>query len=179
MVTVVRQSKYRHVFGEELQEKFEDVKSAALVCEGTLIVSNGKHVAFCWDTAGPGILYVLSLKHELGRVPPGHPWIRGHTGIITDFEFNPFNDNEIVTGCEDSNIRLFRVPDNGITEDIHQPITTLQGHGKKISLLKVHPAAAYILASAGQEKAIKIWSVEKGISPLTYSGIPEVVQGLQ
>jgi coronin-1B/1C/6 len=179
MVSIVRQSKFRHVYGEELKEKFEDVKSTALASEGTLVVSNGKYVAFCWETAGPGILAVLNLKHELGRVPPSHPWVKGHTGIISDFEFNPFNENEIATGCEDSYVRLWRLPENKITEEITSPITTLQGHTKKVGLLNFHPSAAYILASAGQDKTIKVWSVERGEVVFNYGSINDNILGLQ
>ena len=179
MVSVVRQSKYRHVFGEELPERFEDIKSTALASEGTLVVSNGKYVAFCWETTGPGILAALSLKHELGRVPATHPWIKGHGGTITDFEFNPFNENEIATGCDDALIRLWRLPDTRITEEIHTPLTTLSGHAKKISLLNFHPSASYVLASASQDRTIKIWSVEKSSAELSYAGLTENVLALQ
>lgn len=179
MVSVVRQSKYRHVFGEELSERFEDVKSTALASEGTLVVSNGKYVAFCWETSGPGVLSILSIKNELGRVPSSHPWIKGHGGIITDFEFNPFNENEIATGCDDSLIRLWRLPEERLTEEINTPLTTLPGHAKKISLLNFHPSAAYILASASQDKTIKIWSVEKSTPVLSYSGIVDNILALQ
>ena len=179
MVSVVRQSKFRHVFGEELPDRFEDVRSTALASEGTLVVSNGKYVAFCWETSGPGVLAALSLKHELGRVPATHPWIKGHGGIITDFEFNPFNENEIATGCDDSLIRLWRLPETKITEEINTPLTTLAGHAKKITLLNFHPSAAYVLASASQDRTIKVWSVEKSAPALSYAGLTENVLALQ
>ena len=179
MASFIRQSKYRHVFGEELPEKFEDIKSTALASEGTLVVSNGKYVAFCWDSAGPGVLSVLSIKNELGRIPAGHPLIKGHTSTITDFEFNPFNENEIITGCDDSLIRLWGLPDNRLTEDIVSPIATLQGHGKKITLLNFHPSAAYVLASTGQDKTVKVWSVERSTAVLTHGGLQENLVSLK
>jgi WD40 repeat protein len=179
MVSVVRNSKYRHVFGEELKVKFEEVRSTALASEGTLVVSNGKYAAFCWETSGPGILAVLNLKEETGRIPASHPWIRGHTANITDFEFNPFNENEIATGCDDAHIRLWRLNQERITEDLISPLTTLSGHSKKVSLLNFHPSAAYILASASHDKTVKVWNVERSEVALSYDGLSDNATSLQ
>lgn len=179
MVSVVRQSKYRHVFGEELKVKFEEARSTALASEGTLVVSNGKYVAFCWNSAGPGILSVLNATHETGRINPAHPWIKGHTATITDFEFNPFNENEIVTGCEDALIRLWRIHNDQITEDLTSPLTTLSGHSKKVSLLNFHPSAAYVLASASHDKTLKIWNLERSEVALSYNDLTDNTTSLQ
>lgn len=177
MVSIVRQSKYRHVFGEELKVKFEEVKSTALASEGTLVVSNGKYSAFCWETSGPGTLAVVA-NSEAGRIPPNHPWIKGHTANISDFEFNPYNDNEIITGCDDSLIRLWRLSGDKIHEEINTPLTTLQGHSRKISVLNFHPAAAYVLASASHDKTVKVWNVERAQEVLSFGGVTDNVLSL-
>lgn len=178
-MAIVRQSKYRHVHGEELKLRFEEAKSSTLASEGTLVVSNGKYVAFCWNSGGPGILAVLNAKKETGRINPAHPWIRGHGGNITDFEFNPFNENEIATGCEDAHIRLWRIHNDHLTEDLNTPLTTLSGHGKKVSLLNFHPSAAYILASTSHDKSLKIWNVERSEVALSYDGLTDNATSLQ
>ena len=179
MVSVVRQSKYRHVFGEELKVKFDEARSTALASEGTLVVSNGKYLAFCWETSGPGVLAVLNMNHETGRIPPSHPWIRGHTANITDFEFNPFNENEIATGCDDAHIRLWRLQNDRISEDLVSPLTTLSGHSKKVSLLNFHPSAAYVLASASNDRTVKVWNVERSEVALSYDGLSDNATALQ
>lgn len=179
MVSIVRQSKFRHVYGEELKVRFEEVRSTPLASEGPLVVSNGKYAAFCWETSGPGILSVLSISSEAGRVNPNHPWIKGHSGVITDFQFNPFNEDQIATGCEDAHIRLWSVTGGRIHEEIHSPVTTLVGHAKKVQLLDFHPSASYVLGSAGQDKSIKVWGIERGTAELSFNDVADSVVSLK
>lgn len=177
MVSVVRTSKFRHVFGEELQEKFEDIRSSTLSSESTLVKSNGKSVAVCWESGGAGVLAVFGMN-ELGRISATHPFIKGHTGTIGDFEFNPFNDNQILSGCEDGVIRLWEIPEGGLTADLNVPRVELRGHSKKVGLLNFHPTSAFVLASTSMDKTIKVWNIENAAPVLELRDIQEAVLSL-
>ena len=56
----------------------------------------------------------------------------GHTDPVLDVAWNPFNDNEIASSSQDCNIKLWDIPDGGLTEDVKDPSLTLEGHQKKV-----------------------------------------------
>ena len=172
MVSVVRASKFRHVFGEEIQEKFQDIRPNHLSSESTLIKSNGTNVALAWESGNAGVLAVLNMS-EIGRIPTEHPFIKGHTGPITDFDFNPFNDQQLISCSDDSTLKLWDIPQGGLTEDLNTPRVTLQGHSKKIMLVEFHPCAAYICASAGTDKTIKVWNIENAVPSCDFKAVPD------
>jgi hypothetical protein len=179
MVSVVRASKYRHVYGEELKHNFEEVRSSSLASESPLVKCNGKYVSYSCETSGPGILALLSTESEMGRVAVSRPWIRGHTGTISDFAFNPFNEDELVSACDDAHIRFWRVQGDRLTEDLTAPLLMLSGHSKKVNLLDFHPAAAYVLASASQDKSVKVWDVERAQAVTSHAPVSDNVIALQ
>ena len=170
-MSFVRQSKLRHVYGEEQKLRFEEVRPSTLTSEGHLVKCNGSFLAFSWNISGGGALCVLGMN-ETGRLSPDHALIKGHTSNILDFDFNPFNDQQILTSCEDALIRLWEFPASGLTEDLLSPLAVLKGHSRKVGLVTFNPAAAYICASASFDYTVKVWSVETGtpaysVGPLT------------
>ena len=44
----VRESRFRHVFGQEWKTKFEDIKPATVTSESCLVKSNGKYGSLSW-----------------------------------------------------------------------------------------------------------------------------------
>ena len=42
------------------------------------------------------------------------------------------------------------------------PVVTLSGHGKPVSLLNWHPTAEGVLASAGKDPSVRVWDVAAG-----------------
>lgn len=170
-MSIVRPSKLRHVYGEEQKLKFEELRPSSLTSEGHLVKCNGDFVAFNWNISGGGALCVLSTS-ETGRLSPDHALIKGHSSNILDFDFNPFNDQQILTSCDDALIRLWDFPAEGLKEDLVEPLAVMRGHGRKVGLVAFNPAAAYICASASFDYTVKVWSVETAtaaysIGPLT------------
>jgi coronin-1B/1C/6 len=41
-------------------------------------------------------------------------------------------------------------------------ISNLQGHHKKVTLVKFNPTAANVLASTAADASVKIWDIERG-----------------
>lgn len=60
----------------------------------------------------------------------------------------------------DASVKLWSIPDGGLTEKMSEPVATLNGHPKDATLLQWHPVAGNCLASAGRDMAIRIWDVE-------------------
>lgn len=87
-------------------------------------------------------------------------FINGHKGPIQDCDFSPFHDNCLATASTDGTVKIWMIPENGVTENISQCDADLRGHSKKVTLLKFHPTAEFTLATAGFEGAVKIWDIQ-------------------
>ena len=101
------------------------------------------------------------------------PVISGHSAAVLDFEFNPFNDQLIATGSEDTTVKVWGIPEGGLTELITTPLVDLHGHARKVTLLRSHPTADNVLASVGGDSVVKLWDIEKGAEINTLAGAHE------
>lgn len=155
---VVRDSKFRHVFGEPLKQRYEDCRLSSKATESTGIRGNGKFFAFPWESGGGGTLAVVS-NEKYGRLPRDLPLVTGHSGGILDFEFNPFDDNMLVSASEDMTIKVWSIPDGGIKQHMRDPLMSLEGHGKKVSFCTFNPSAGSIIASASFDQTCRIWNL--------------------
>jgi coronin-1B/1C/6 len=93
------------------------------------------------------------------RLEADLPLIKGHAGPVSDFDFSPFNDNLLATASEDGTIKLWVIPDDGITDHVTEADAELRGHSKKIVLSKFHPSADYTLASCGSDSTVRLWDI--------------------
>lgn len=93
------------------------------------------------------------------RLEADLPLIKGHNGPIVDFEFSPFSEQLFATASEDGSIKLWVIPEDGITKDTMQSDGELRGHSRKLIFAKFHPSADYTLASSGADSTIRIWDV--------------------
>lgn len=154
---VVRDSKFRHVFGDATKQKYEDLRLATKATESVGIRGNGKFIAFAWESGGGGTLAVIQ-SSRYGRLPRDLPLITGHTGSILDFEFNPFDDNHLISCSEDGTVKLWQIPDEGITTHMREPVVSLEGHQKKVSFSTWNPVASHIVASTSFDLTTRIWN---------------------
>lgn len=90
--------------------------------------------------------------------------------------WSPFNDNLLATGSDDTTVKLWTVPDGGLTENMKEATTTLHGHGKPVSLLAWNPVASNVIASVGKDPCVKIWDVERGAAGSTLDGFGALIQ---
>jgi len=52
------------------------------------------------------------------RLEADLPLIRGHAAPVIDFEFSPFNDSLFATASQDGTVKLWQIPEEGITKDV-------------------------------------------------------------
>ena len=57
------------------------------------------------DITGGGSLGVVPLNTK-GRFDSNAPLLHGHSDLITDFDFSPFDDGMLATGSTDANVRV-------------------------------------------------------------------------
>lgn len=58
---------------------------------------------------------------------------------------------QLVASCsEDTTVKVWGIPEDGFKETETEALITLQGHGRKVTLLRFHPTANNVLARYAQ-----------------------------
>ncbi|KAJ5627272.1 hypothetical protein N7528_004699 [Penicillium herquei] len=180
----VRSSKYRHVFGRSTRKEqcYDNLRVSRNAWDTNLLKVNPKHLAVNWEAGGGGAFAVIPLE-ERGKLPDRIPLFRGHTAVVLDTDWNPFDDDLIASCSDDGKVLLWRVPENftvrpdADADDIQDiaPVGKLSGHPKKIGHVLFNPAAENVLATASGDYTVKIWDIEAGQPKLTLN-IGDIVQ---
>ncbi|XP_028564092.1 coronin-6 isoform X3 [Podarcis muralis] len=165
---VVRQSKFRHVFGQPVKadQMYEDIRVSKVTWDSSFCAVNPKFVAIIVESGGGGAFMVLPLA-KTGRVDKNIPLVTGHTAPVLDIDWCPHNDNVIASASEDTTVMVWQIPDYIPMRNLTEPVVTLEGHSKRVGILTWHPTARNILLSAGGDNVIILWNVGTGEALLT------------
>lgn len=98
---------------------------------------------------------------------------------MIDFDFSPFNDNLFATASEDGSIKLWFIPEEGLTADMTECDAELRGHSRKLIFAKFHPSADFTLASSGADNTIRIWDISQQKCAHTFDEVKNVTTGLE
>ncbi|XP_053558117.1 coronin-1C [Bombina bombina] len=163
MRRVVRQSKFRHVFGQALKNDqcYDDIRVSRVTWDSSFCSVNPKFVAIIIEASGGGAFLVLPLQ-KTGRIDKSYPTVCGHTGPVLDIDWCPHNDNVIASASEDCTVMVWQIPDNGLTLPLTEPVVVLEGHSKRVGIVTWHPTARNVLLSAGGDNVVIIWNVGTG-----------------
>ncbi|XP_063197561.1 coronin-6 isoform X3 [Chroicocephalus ridibundus] len=160
---VVRQSKFRHVFGQPVKadQMYEDIRVSKVTWDSSFCAVNPKFVAIIVESGGGGAFMVLPLA-KTGRVDKNHPLVTGHTAPVLDIDWCPHNDNVIASASEDTTVMVWQIPDYVPVRNITEPVVTLEGHSKRVGIISWHPTARNVLLSAGCDNLVILWNVGTG-----------------
>uniref|UniRef100_A0A671QWU5 Coronin n=1 Tax=Sinocyclocheilus anshuiensis TaxID=1608454 RepID=A0A671QWU5_9TELE len=163
MEKLVRQSKFRHVFGQAVKNDqcYDDIRVSRVTWDSAFCAVNPKFVAIIVEASGGGAFLVLPLL-KTGRIDKAYPTVCGHTGPVLDIDWCPHNDHVIASGSEDCTVMVWQIPENGLTEPLSEPVVVLEGHSKRVGIVTWHPTARNVLLSAGCDNLIIIWNVGTG-----------------
>lgn len=56
---------------------------------------------------------------QTGRLPADQPVVGGHKGPVLDIAWCPHNDNVIASGSEDCVVKVWQIPDGGISRYVY------------------------------------------------------------
>jgi len=100
-------------------------------------------------------------------------YVTGHAGAVLDMDWNPFDDSMMATASEDTNIKLWNIPEEWEPTDergnakqgtnLDESLIDLTGHTKKVTLLRFNPTASNTLLSTSADHTVKVWDVENSI----------------
>ncbi|XP_043284442.1 coronin-7 isoform X1 [Venturia canescens] len=173
-----RVSKFRHLKGTPGHKSthIENIRNISRQISGECdgFHANSDRVAV--PLSGPGgKIAVLELK-KTGRLADGVMPALVHGASIMDFQWDPFDNQRLAVACDDGIIRLWEVPEGGLIEPTNVPKYTIEAHTDKIYLIKFHPLASDVLASASYDTTVKIWDLsplgagESAIGKITLTG---------
>uniref|UniRef100_A0A673V4U2 Coronin n=1 Tax=Suricata suricatta TaxID=37032 RepID=A0A673V4U2_SURSU len=177
---VVRQSKFRHVFGQaaKADQSYEDIRVSKVTWDSSFCAVNPKFLAIIVEAGGGGAFIVLPLA-KTGRVDKNYPLVTGHTAPVLDIDWCPHNDNVIASASDDTTVMVWQIPDYTPMRNITEPIITLEGHSKRVGILCWHPTARNVLLSAGGDNVIIIWNVGTGEVLLSLDDMhPDVIHSV-
>jgi len=181
MAKVVRQSKFRHVYGKpkKREECYDDVKVTANSHDSVYCSINPKFLAVVTESGGGGMFIVIPMA-KFGRIDRDYPGIAGHKGAVLDIKWCPFNDNIIASCSEDCTIKIWNIPDGGLIgkQNMTDPVVDLHGHQKKVMYVHWHPTAANILLSASADNHIVIWNCGMGQALVDIDCHPNLIQSI-
>ncbi|XP_020616213.1 coronin-1B-like [Orbicella faveolata] len=178
---VPRSSKFKHVFGNPYKKDrcYEAIRLSTKLTEGgSLCAVNPKFLAVVVESSGGGTFLVLPLE-QVGRVPIDAPKVTGHGRPVLDIEWNPFNDQQIASSSEDSSIKIWHVPDDGLSMDLDEYLVDLRGHSRKVNIIRWHPCAEGVIASAAYDSEVRIWDIVDDREAATIlKGHPDIIFSL-
>lgn len=160
---VVRSSKFRHVYGQALKREqcYDNIRVSKSSWDSTFCAVNPKFLAIIVESAGGGAFIVLP-HNKVGRIPADHPLVGGHKGPVLDLAWCPHNDNVIASGSEDCVVKVWQIPDGGLSRTLTEPVVDLVFHQRRVGLVLWHPSALNVLLTAGSDNQVAIWNVGTG-----------------
>ncbi|XP_034941568.1 coronin-6 [Chelonus insularis] len=173
---VVRSSKFRHVYGTSLKREqcYDNIRVSKSSWDSTFCAVNPKFLAIIVESAGGGAFIVLP-HNKVGRISADHPLVGGHKGPVLDIAWCPHNDNVIASGSEDCVVKVWQIPDGGISRTLTEPVVDLQLHQRRVGLVLWHPTALNVLLTAGSDNLVVIWNVGTGEALVKMNCHPDVV----
>ncbi|XP_018895730.1 coronin-6 isoform X2 [Bemisia tabaci] len=173
---VVRSSKFRHVYGTALKREhcYDNIRVSKSSWDSTFCAVNPKFLAIIVESAGGGAFIVLPLN-KAGRIAADHPLVGGHKGPVLDIAWCPHNDNVIASGSEDCVVKVWQIPDGGISRTLTEPVVDLLYHQRRVGLVLWHPTAENVLLTAGSDNQVVLWNVGVGEVLINIDCHPDIV----
>ncbi|CAH2055926.1 unnamed protein product, partial [Iphiclides podalirius] len=112
---------------------------------------------------------------DCGRKSKTMPLLHAHSDTITDMEFSPFHDGLLLTGSQDSLVKVWHIPPEGLKESLSTPECTLSQKQRRVENVGFHPVAdGLIHVASGHELAL--WDLTKQKEVFVNRDHPEVIQ---
>jgi len=105
--------------------------------------------------------------------------VTGHAGQIYDIKWCPFNDNMIASGSDDTTVKIWHIPDTGLTRHMNECLVELSGvHTRRVSYIEWHPTADNVLVSVGLDHKIVAWNIARAEVITKIDCHPDVIHSL-
>lgn len=124
-------------------------------------------------------MIAVQKAYDYKKLEADIPLFKGHAGPVVDFEFSPFNDNLLATASEDGTVKLWVIPEDGLTKDVLEWNAELNSGSKKLVFSKFHPSADYTLATSGLDTTVRVWDIQNQKCAITFEDLKHSTYDLQ
>lgn len=171
----LRRSKYRNIYADNPKQEqcYQQIPVSSSAGEHG-IAANEKYLAVC--VKGGGGPFAVLPHDQPSRYDSNQPLVRGHAGAVLNLDWNPFNSSLIASGSEDQTVKVWGIPEGGLTENITKPLVDLQGHSRPVTHVRFHPTAENLLAGVDKAHKIKLWDISTGGELTTNDKNAELIQ---
>lgn len=175
--SVYYQSKYKYINGKpsHKNEHITNIRNLSTMwpseCNGFQV--NSRHAAFLL-AGSSGQIGIVELNKP-GRLPDTTINSIVNKSKVSDFQWDPFNEETLAVACDDGTIKIWKIPEEGIDRSFEEPDIELRGHLERLYCIKYHPYAKNVIASASYDRTIKIWNIESRQAVITLRGHTDVV----
>ena len=135
------------------EQCYDNIRVSKSSWDSTFCAVNPKFLAVIVESGGGGAFLVMPLS-KTGRVAPDAPVVGGHKGPVLDIAWCPHNDNVIASASEDCVVKVWQIPDGGLTRNVTESVVDLIKHQRRVGLVLWHPSAQNILLSAGSDNNV-------------------------
>lgn len=142
---------------------------------GNNITASAAFMAFNWDHTGSS-LAVLPLD-DCGRKSKIMPLLHAHSDTVTDMDFSPFNDSLLATCSQDCLVKIWHIPETGLTESISNSECTFSHKQRRVETVGFHPTADYLLYSASFT-TLTLWDIISQQEIFSNADHTEVIQSV-
>ncbi|XP_058813548.1 coronin-7 isoform X2 [Topomyia yanbarensis] len=156
-----RVSKFRHLKGTPGHKSthIENIRNLSRQipgeCDG--FQANSERVAVPISGAG-GKIAIFELSKP-GRLPDGVIPSLVNGNNIMDFQWDPFDNKRLAVACDDGLVKIWVIPDGGLTEPTNEPENELVAHSDKIYIIRYHPLAKHVFLTASYDMTLKVWDL--------------------
>ncbi|XP_073350573.1 coronin-7 [Pagrus major] len=173
-------SKFRHIQGAVMHRDthITNLRGLNLTTPGESdgFCANSQRVAVPLAISG-GQIAILE-RSQPGRLPDTSiPTIQNSVNVV-DFSWDPFDTHQLAVAGDDAKIRVWQIPEGGLTEMLTEPEVILQGHTEKIYSIKYHPLASGLLVSSSYDLTVRLWNVDSGDEVKILSGHQDQIFGM-
>ena len=183
-----RVSKFKHLKGDViLKGRFENLKNLSKTCPAecdyvkgeicvpcflkfeqafkyySSVLANADRIAL--PLTGPGGKIAVFETRKPGRIPDGvQPVLINGTSVM-DFAFDPFDNSRLAVACDDGYVRIWKIPDGGLVQQVNEPDMMFAAHADKITIVKFHPLAKDVILTSAFDRTVKIWDLNRTEEP--------------
>lgn len=159
-----RVSKFRHLKGTPAHKSLhiENIRNLSRQISGECDGFHANRDRMAVPLSGPGGRIAILEASKPGRLPDGViPALVHGTANVQDFAFDPFCTRRFAVGMDDGVVHIWMLPEDGLTEPTNTPTQTFAAHADKIHVIRFHPSARDVLATAAHDLRIKLWDLSK------------------
>ncbi|XP_068191934.1 coronin-7-like isoform X1 [Antennarius striatus] len=173
-------SKFRHIHGSVMHRDthITNLRGLNLTTPGESDGFDANHQRMAVPLAISGGQIAIFERSQPGRLPDTSlPTIQNSVNVA-DFCWDPFDPHRLAVAGEDAKIRVWQVPEGGLTETLTEPELILQGHTEKIYSIKFHPLASGLLTSSSYDLTVRLWNLDSGDEVKVLTGHQDQIFGM-